>query len=48
MVCVGGTTAGVDVIYRQTVNGNAADSLDFNAAAQEGADVVNQVLGKLP
>ncbi len=48
MICVGGTKAGVDVIYRQTVNGNAADSLDFNAAAREGADVVNQVLGKLP
>lgn len=47
-IYVGGTKAGVDVIYRQSVNGNAADTLDFDAAAREGADVVNQVLGRLP
>jgi len=47
-IYVGGTKAGVNVIYRQSVNGNAADTLDFDAAAREGADVVNQVLGRLP
>lgn len=47
-IYVGGTKAGVDVIYRQSVNGNAADTLDFDAAARQGADVVNQVLGRLP
>ncbi len=36
------------VIYRQSVNGTAADTLNFDAAAREGADVVNQVLGRLP
>lgn len=45
---VGASKDGVDVIYRQSVNGAAATTLDADAAAREGADVVNQVLAKLP
>lgn len=47
-IYVGGSKSGVDVIYRQTVNGNAAQTLDADAAARQGADVVNQVLSRLP